>query len=77
VERLAFSDFPFALGTFRNPVSASENGHEVARFDAEVAHWRSQQTLPTMAASRPLGSLLPPEIVGNLEAGTANQAAAL
>jgi hypothetical protein len=80
VEQLAFSDFPFALGTFRNLVSAartSENGHEVARFDAEVAHWRSQQTLPTMAASRPLGSPLPAEIVGNLEAGTANQAAAL
>jgi hypothetical protein len=74
---LLFSDFPFALGAFCNLGSASENGHEVARFDAEVAHWRSQQTLPTMAASRPLGSPLPAEIVGNLEAGTANQAAAL
>jgi hypothetical protein len=77
VEQLSFSDFPLALGAFRNLVSASENGHEVVRLDTEVAHWRSQQTLPTMAASRPLGYPLPAEIVGNLKAGTTNQAAAL
>jgi hypothetical protein len=77
VEPLSLSDFPLALGAFRDIVIASENGHEVSRFDTEVSHLRSQQTLPTMTASRPRGSPLPAEIVRNLEAGTANQAAAL
>jgi hypothetical protein len=46
-------------------------------LDTEVAHPRSQQTLQTMAACRLLGSPLPAEIVCNLEAATANEAAAL
>ena len=42
-EQLRSFDFPLALGAWHNIVGASANGHEVVRFDTEVAPPHSER----------------------------------